>query len=133
MSDHMIPVEKIREMIEAYRGHEQECVHDAKVIESEEVRTASRARAVLYRAVISDLKELLPQKTMSDLTATEGMDSRWMQAKTIHGEIAVIIKISNARTNLLFMDGRTEWRPNDTVIPLPNEPRAELPWYTGPF
>lgn len=132
MSDHMIPVEKVQELIDAYWGYEKEC-ESASRGEDRAKAAIMRSRAGLYRRVIGDLEALLPTKTLADLTDAEKVNSRWMKASTVHGETAVITQLGDDSSNLLFMDGRTEWRSNDTVIPFADEPRAEMPWPTIPF
>ena len=50
---------KIIDLIASYEKYEEECLHS--------LRTVDNYIAALYGAVISDLEELLPRKTLADL------------------------------------------------------------------
>ena len=54
---------KVSDLIASYEKYEDEC--------RSSLNTVNFARANLYRAVISDLKELLPRKTIADLGVSD--------------------------------------------------------------
>ena len=54
---------KIKDLIASYEKYEEECLHS--------LRTVDNYIAALYGAVISDLEELLPRKTIADLGVSD--------------------------------------------------------------
>ena len=54
---------KIKDLIASYEKYEDECQRS--------LNTVNFARANLYRAVISDLEDLLPRKTIADLGVSD--------------------------------------------------------------
>ena len=54
---------KIIDLIASYEKYEEECLHS--------LRTVDNYIAALYGAVISDLEELLPRKTIADLGVSD--------------------------------------------------------------
>ena len=54
-----IEEDKIKDLIEAYEGYQEDCASVYSAV--------ARGREALYKAVIADLKKLLPRKTLADL------------------------------------------------------------------
>ena len=54
---------KIIDLIASYEKYEEECLHS--------LRTVDNYIAALYGAVISDLEDLLPRKTIADLEVSD--------------------------------------------------------------
>ena len=133
MSENTVPVEKIQNLIDAYWEYEKDCMTGSATGGTPELRAVSRGRAALYRTVIADLEQLIPPKSMTYMTDGQRADCQWMQARVMSGSTVVIIKVRDEDVRVLHKNGGTSDLPFTQVIPLPDEPRAELPWYTGPF
>lgn len=132
MSEDTFSVEKIQKLIDAYWEYEKEC-EDASLGTDRAQAAVMRSRAGLYRTVIGDLEQLIPPKSMTYMTDGQRADCQWMQARVMNGSTVVIIKVRDEDVRVLHKNGGTSDLPFSQVIPLPDEPRAELPWYTGPF
>ena len=133
MSKDTVPAEKIQNLIDAYWEYEKDCMTGAANGGTSELRAVSRGRAALYRTVIADLEQLIPPKSMAYMTDGQRADCQWMQARVMSGSTVVIIKVRDEDVRVLHKNGGTSDLPFSQVTPLPDEPRAELPWYTGPF
>lgn len=132
MSENTVPAEKIQELIDAYWKYEKEC-EDASLGNDRDKAAVMLGRAGLYRTVIGDLEKLIPLKSMADMTDEQRAYCQWMQARVMSGPTVVIIKVGDEDVRVLHENGGTSDLPFSQVIPLLDEPRAELPWYTGGF
>lgn len=130
MSDHMIPVEKVQELIDAYWEYEKDCMNGASTGETREVREVSRGRAGLYRTVIADLEKLLPRKTLADLPPDERADCQWMEAHDTEGTHFVIACVMSRWVTALWEDGHVSTLTHNEVTPLTDSPKARMPWHS---
>ena len=130
MSEHTVPAEKIQELIDAYWEYERECMGGATTRESSEWRAVSRGRAALYRTVIADLEKLLPKKTLADFPHSERGDFQWSEAYDTEGTHFVIARVMNRSVTALWADGLVSSIPHCEVTPLPDKPKAKLPWHS---
>ena len=133
MSESTVPVEKIQNLIDAYWKYEKDCIIGSKPVATSELQAVSRGRAALYRTVIADLEQLIPPKSMAYMTDGQRADCQWMQARIMSGSTVVIIKVRDEYVRVLHENGAISDLSFSQVTPLPEAPRAELPWYTGPF
>ena len=130
MSEHMIPVEKAQELIDAYWEYEKVCMNGVSAGETRELREVSRGRAALYRTVIADLEKLLPRKTLADLPPDERADCQWMEAHDTEGTHFAIVRVMKHSVTALWADGLVSSIPHCEVTPLPDKPKAKLPWHS---
>lgn len=85
--------DQIRKLIKDYEGYREECLNAGTSL--------NNSRAVLYDAVIDDLKELLPRQTLADV-AGDNLEPYLGTWVSCGGQMSLIIGFTSCRVQIAF-------------------------------
>ena len=100
---------KIKELIEEYEVYRENCEHSPGLV--------TRGRAGLYRAVIEDLKRILPRKSIADLDVDDYRELTGTVVEYKGGRGVILSGTTEVAMVFTFADMNTHWIWPESVFP----------------